>query len=176
MLLSLCLLVPISASAQELDSAKLFEQSESISETAFAENFTVINVTAEEISKTSAYNAITNALNIAKDNATEENPYRVVVDPGNYVISYALCVYNNTTLVLNGVTLTRNRAINIIRTGYGYDEKDTGATGYCYENIAIEGGVLDGENSSFNNTMIKVVHAKNFFLCMLLMFPTGYAR
>lgn len=161
MVLSLCLLVPISASAQEIDTIKLSEQSE-ISETAFAEDSTVINVTAEEISKSSAYNAITNALNIAKDNATEENPYRVVVEPGNYVISYALCVYNNTTLVLNGVTLTRNRAINIIRTGYGYDEKDTGATGYCYENIAIEGGVLDGENSSFNNTMIKVVHAKNF--------------
>ena len=123
---------------------------------------TVVNVSAQEIEMYGAYYAITWALEEAQEYATAENPYRVVVEPGSYCIPYGLCIYSNTTLVLTGVTLTRSRAINMLRTGYGFDTADSGVTGYYYENITIEGGTLDAENSSINSTMIKVVHTKNF--------------
>ncbi len=125
-------------------------------------NYQTINVTSATIADTEASRAIQSALNQAEENATDSNPYRVVVDPGTYTLSSSLRIYSNTDLVLNGVTLTQETGSgytrNILKVGDTSDEN----TGYFYKNITVEGGTLDENGNSA--TAIKGVHVKNFTL------------
>ena len=123
---------------------------------------TELFVRASQINDYGTYSAIQSALDTARCGASENNVYRVTVEPGSYDLTRALHIYSNTILSLGGVTLNRNpdATANMLRTG-DYDSEDSGATGYdAHSNILIEGGIFDGGGTS--NTMIKVAHAKNF--------------
>lgn len=119
----------------------------------------VINVSAEDIETLGPIEAIQNALDTARDNATESDPYTVVIPAGTYGLNTLLRIYDNTTLDMRGVTLVHESDTNIIKVG-AKDTNEEGPEGYCYQNIHLVGGVLDGNQGS--NTLIKVFHAKNF--------------
>ncbi len=130
-----------------------------------ASSYTVISVTKSAIDNKGVYRAVQDALDTAKENATQSKPYKVIVPKGTYTITSGLRVYSNTWLVLNGVTLIRNRGINIVRAGDA-DPKNSGVTGYnAYKNIIIEGGVLDGDYIVDENddgaTIAKFSHGTN---------------
>ncbi|MBR1483269.1 MAG: right-handed parallel beta-helix repeat-containing protein, partial [Ruminococcus sp.] len=125
-------------------------------------NQTELFVRASQISDYGTYSAIQSALDTARYGASENNVYRVTVEPGSYDLTRALHIYSNTILSLEGVTLNRNpeATANMLRTG-DYDSETSGATGYAaHSNILIEGGVFDGGGTA--NTMIKVAHATDF--------------
>ena len=54
------------------------------------------------------YKIIQEALNEARDNATDEMPYKIVIPAGTYDLNGQLKVYSNTWVSMNGVTL-RNK-------------------------------------------------------------------
>ena len=126
------------------------------------QHYTEITVQSSEIQAKGAFKAIQLALNAARYSATKDNIYKVVVEPGSYVLRSALHIYSNTTLSLNRVTLKRHSdaVANMVRVG---DDTaiNKGATGYDgYVNVTVEGGTLNGGATS--NTMVKVTHASNF--------------
>ena len=122
---------------------------------------TDIYVSADEINEYGAASAIQDALSTAAQQGSESNIIRVTVEPGEYTLDYTLFIYGNTWLKLNGVTLSRGSwCENMLRTGDN-DSTDFGVTGYYYKNITIEGGTFDGK-LDIQNTMLKIVHAKNF--------------
>lgn len=123
---------------------------------------TELYVRASQIKDYGTYVAIQSALDIARYSASDNNVYRVTVEPGSYDLTRALHIYSNTSLILDGVTLNRNpeATANMLRTG-DYDSESSGATGYdAHQNITVQGGVFDGGGTA--NTMIKVAHAKDF--------------
>ena len=121
---------------------------------------TVISVTAEDIEYYGALYAIQQALDQARDNATENDPYTVTVPAGTYDLPYVLRMYSNTTLDVTGVTFVRTEGGNMLRTGTE-DSENTGATGYdAYKNIKLIGGTFDGNYGE--NTIIKAFHTTNF--------------
>lgn len=158
LILSVCMLFGmLTATAFSVSAAEAAE--------AVSANQTVINVTNDDISSYGAAKAIQSALNEAKNNATKNNVYKVVVAKGSYVIGTSLKIYSNTYLSLKDVTLIRDKSseINIIRTGTT-DDANTGVTGYtAYTNITIDGGTLDG--SATSNTMVKLAHASDVTVC-----------
>lgn len=122
---------------------------------------TQITVRASEIKEKGIYRAVQAALDIARYSATNDNRYRVVVEPGTYELTRALHLYSNTELVLNSVTLKRHKesCANMLRTG-DYDTESSGAEGYDeYSNLTVTGGVFDG--SATANTVIKAAHTTN---------------
>ncbi|MEE0956683.1 MAG: Ig-like domain-containing protein [Ruminococcus sp.] len=141
----------------------------SVSVSALAENTsggleisgTQIIVRSSEIKEKGTYKAVQSALDIARYSATNDNIYRVVVEPGEYDLTRALHIYSNTELYLKNVKLTRNKksSANMLRTG-DYDTENSGATGYDeYCNMTVTGGVFDGSGTA--NTMIKAAHCTN---------------
>lgn len=125
------------------------------------ENVQQITVSAEMIAQRSAYYAIQSALDQAK---TYEGMTEITVEAGTYDLSYGLCIYSNTILNLDGVTLLRKRDINMLHIG-DYDGSDpstvgnTGVTGYYWHDITVKGGTFDAEAGT--TVMIKGAHAKN---------------
>lgn len=122
---------------------------------------TVITVRSSEIADKGTYKAVQSALDIARYCATNDNIYRVVVEPGEYDLTRSLHIYSNTELYLKNVKLTRNKksSANMIRTG-DYDTVNSGAEGYDeYCNMTVTGGVFDGSNTA--NTMVKAAHSQN---------------
>lgn len=128
---------------------------------AVTEDEVILNVTQEEIESYGFRSAVQAALNEARQNATAQLPYTVVVPEGEYALDYVLRIYSNTTLDLRGVTLTRSGAGagNMLRVG-DEDGVSTGVTGYAYENVRVFGGVFDGNYGE--NTIIKAFHTKSF--------------
>ena len=123
---------------------------------------THIFVSAEEIETYGAQFAIQTALGTASENATDDVPYTVEVEPGEYELTRSLFIYSNTSLIMNGVTLVRARSnMNLLRIGKS-DSVNEGVTGYYYRNISIIGGVFDGSN--YPSTMMKLTHASNVTL------------
>ena len=117
-----------------------------------------INITAAELGQNSPYEAIRNALFRAIEEYDPSRVFKITVAPGSYTLDRGLIIGSNTILCLNGVTLKRGNTMdNLLRTGGAWDE-----SGYRYHNITIEGGVFDNNGSA--NTMLKVVHAKNFVM------------
>lgn len=121
----------------------------------------VIYVSAAEIERGDFTSAVQSALDTARCAAHESNQITVRVEPGEYELRKGLRIYGNTTLSLYGVYIRRvNGAyVNMLRIG-SEDGVSKGVTGYYYENVAIEGGVFDADNTV--QTMIKAAHAKNF--------------
>lgn len=126
---------------------------------AAAQEEVTLRVTEEEIDTYGFRPAVQSALNEAKQKATAQLPYTVVVPQGEYALDYVLRIYSNTTLDLRGVTITRSGTGNMLRVG-DEDGVNTGVTGYAYENVRVFGGVFDGNFGE--NTIIKAFHIKNF--------------
>ncbi|MDD5952631.1 MAG: right-handed parallel beta-helix repeat-containing protein [Oscillospiraceae bacterium] len=120
---------------------------------------TQLFVTEGDIQQQGARRAIQQALLQAKENASKNDPYTITVAPGTYQLDTSLKLYSNTTLILTGVTLKADPENNVLRVG-DVDAFQSGATGYVYENIRVEGGTLDGQKKS--GTILKVGHTKNF--------------
>ena len=136
-----------------------------LTETAAAEASAAADPSVINISKSVIMNEyggdattpISNALKEAEQNATEELPYIITVDPGSYTLSYALRVSSYTTLNLTGVTLTQTSSDqNMLRIGsyFGVDER-----GYCYKDITLIGGTFDQQNNG--TVAVKGAHAQN---------------
>lgn len=125
---------------------------------------TDIFVSAQSIEDNGALWAIQSALNRAgEQNRESDNTIKVVIEPGEYELNGTLHIFSNTWLSMYDVKLTRGPYCkNMLVTGYD-DTVNTGAMGYYYRGITIEGGVFDG-NNSYSNTMLKVVHSKNFVM------------
>ena len=49
---------------------------------------------------------VNEALRTARDNATAENPYTIIIPKGSYKLSGQLRIYSNTTLQATGATIT----------------------------------------------------------------------
>lgn len=122
---------------------------------------TEITVTSDEIEQSDFSAAVQKALDTAKNNASENNPYKVTVEPGDYRLYRGLRIYSNTTLSLYDVEIHRvpGSYVNMLRVG-SEDSVSRGAAGYYYENIAVEGGIFNADHTV--QTMIKAAHAKNF--------------
>ena len=118
-----------------------------------------IQITKDAIKKQGFDAVMQQALNEAKSKATAKKPYEIKVPGGTYQLDHTLLVYSNTKLVLKGVTLRAAKDKNVFHVG-SLDTDSSGAKGYCYKNISIEGGILDGRNHS--GTVVKVGHAENF--------------
>ena len=118
-----------------------------------------IELKAADIKKQGFDTVMQNALNEAKAKATAKKPYEIKVPGGTYQLDHTMLVYSNTKLILKGVTLRAAKDKNVFHVG-SLDTDSSGAKGYCYKNISIEGGVLDGRNHS--GTVVKVGHAENF--------------
>lgn len=90
-----------------------------------------------------AFRIIQDALDEAKAKATDSNPYTVRVVKGSYQLGTGLRIYGNTTLRLDGVTLTmqKGRDGNIIKVGDAGNVGSQGdrQKGYYYKNVAIMG-------------------------------------
>ncbi len=133
------------------------------------DGYVTLNVTKSEIDG-SGTSAIQNALNTARDNATESMPYKITVDSGSYNLTNALYIYSNTYLILDGVTLVRSSELknNILRTGSVPEDTKLCGDGYTvYKNITVDGGekgaVFDADNTE-TNTVVKMGHASNILL------------
>lgn len=117
--------------------------------------------------KDDAYSEIQKALNLAKKKP-ENGPYTVAVTPGKYMIGHSLKLYSNTTLKLEGVSLSLSPLTrsNMIRLGDGDDKQQ----GYYYQNITVIGGDLD--HTGHSNTTIKLAHGKNITIKNVTMHNT----
>ena len=130
---------------------------------AKAYNIYTVTLSKKTISSKGLNTALQAVLNEARQNASDNYRYRVVVPSGTYTVNKSIRLYSNTELCLDGVTLTRDSSagINIIRTG-DVDTVSEGTTGYAHRNIAVTGGTLNGNYTS--NTIVKVGHARDFLL------------
>ena len=133
---------PVSAEENQVYEAELNAESGEVQK---------ITVTAEQIEASSPYRAIQNALNAAED---YEGTTEITVEPGTYTLSYGLDIYSNTTLHLEGVTLVRNRDINMLHVG-GYEN----VSGYYWHDIKVTGGTFDQNQGT--TVCIKAGHASN---------------
>lgn len=132
------------------------------------DNGTVIEIPKSEFDEGySDAKVIQKYLNLARDNATDDNAYRIVVPEGTYEITSGMSIYSNTHLCLNGVILKRcSESIGMFRSGNNSDINN----GYDgYKNITIEGGILDAngnvkEYADNSGTLIRIAHAKNILL------------
>ena len=64
------------------------------------------------------YKIIQEALNEARDNATDETPYKIVIPAGTYDLNGQLKVYSNTWVSMNGVTLRNKYGKTMMRFGW----------------------------------------------------------
>lgn len=78
----------------------------------------------------------------AKDLATDEHPYKVIIPPGNYEIKGTISMYSNIYLYAVGAVMKKVSTKKQILMRLGNSE--TSAGGYDgYRNITIEGGTWD---------------------------------
>lgn len=128
----------------------------------------VLYVSQQDIADSTPSIAIQKALDEARDNATDNTTYYVKVEGGIYEIDTAIRIYSNTTLDVTGVELVKSNKTNILRVGaYNLYSDDNGYMGYYYKNVAIIGGIFNG--NYYSGTIIKVGHCKNFSMkkCIL---------
>lgn len=133
-------------------------------------NYQVIRLTASDLKENPAQ-TIRTALEEARDFATEQKPYKIIVAPGEYTLNYSLHIYSNTYLYSKGVTYKKlsSSTQNMIHIGTRTSEK-----GYYYQNITIDGGIWNGNKSS--NTLMKLEHAQNVTIKNLTLQSTANAH
>ncbi|MBQ8527240.1 MAG: right-handed parallel beta-helix repeat-containing protein [Lachnospiraceae bacterium] len=113
------------------------------------------------------------ALEQARDLATDENPITVKVPAGTYKIASNMHIYSNTTLDLQGVTLKADGSgsFNMIMSGTSgsyMGESNYNNSSLCagyggFKNITIKGGTFVGKKSN-TGTIIRIAHATNVTL------------
>lgn len=101
------------------------------------------------------------ALDTAMKNATAERPYKIVVAPGNYILSRHLVLYSNTFLECTGVTFTKGYTNGTMLT-IGTNKIPATGNNY-YKNITVNGGIFDGDGEGKKKTgsIFKFSHAQN---------------
>lgn len=117
-----------------------------------------------------------NALDYAGVYATSEEPITVVIPKGSYKISDPCHIFSNTTLSMEGVTLTETSTSggNILFSGMSGTRQYKGVSNYntssaCsgyngFENIIFEGGTKGGSfvgKTGNNSSLIRLAHATN---------------
>lgn len=136
---------------------------------AAEKEYKVINITAAELSasKSDISPVVQEYLDEARDNATDDKPYKIVIPAGTYNIVDGFRVYSNTYIYMKDVTLNRVSESGIfLRTGLWTDV----VSGYeGYRNITIEGGTLNGnchldKYKKNNGSFIKMAHSTNVTL------------
>lgn len=86
----------------------------------------------------------------ARDKASDENPCKVTILPGNYSITGTICTYSNIYLYATGAVITKTSPRKELLLRLGNTEKSAG--GYDgYRNVTIEGGVWDANYDSVEN-------------------------
>lgn len=86
----------------------------------------------------------------ARDRATDEKPCKVIIPPGNYILTGTLHMYSNIYLYAEGATIkkTSPRKEILLRLG----DSQTSEGGYeGYRNITIDGGIWDANYESVEN-------------------------
>lgn len=74
--------------------------------------------------------------------ATDSNPYKVIIPPGNYQLTGTICMYSNIHLYAVGAVITKTSTTKHLLLRLGSSEESAG--GYeGYRNITIEGGTWD---------------------------------
>lgn len=131
--------------------------------TVQAKTITVTVEAAEEGDDCSQYD-IQQCLDEA--NYDSQNSYKIIVPKGTYTLSSSLHIYNNTTLVLTGVTLKRGAAFErgaLILVGNPRAESGKSSSprggytkgGYSRgKNIRVVDGVLDAGTKTKNVTTL----------------------
>lgn len=93
-----------------------------------------------------------------KDKATDENPYKIIIPPGNYNLTGTLCMYSNMYLYAQGATIAKTSVNKHILLRLGNTlESEGGYNGY--RNIVIDGGTWD-----FNYKIVKEKDAPGGFV------------
>lgn len=113
------------------------------------------------------YESMQDALNKARDNATESCPYKIVIPAGNYGLSDTLYIYSNTEISANGAHIYKQFMDgSLIKNRIKSDVDPVPYT--ASENITIDGGNWDGntndsvyrDQESFCN--IRIGRCENF--------------
>ena len=114
----------------------------------------VIVVTQADIDREGFTWAVQDALDEARNTATDDAPCTVIVPEGSYDQRYALRIYSNTTLDLRGVTIRRSGAGagNMLRVG-DEDGENTGVTttATSVKAQSVMGTYLDGHTLYVTN-------------------------
>ncbi len=130
--------------------------------------------------------ALDDALEEARDKASDAKKMTVVVPKGTYKISDVLHIFSNTTLDLSqGVTLnfSGNESHTMLMSGINgrYKGKsDYNESSLCkgyngFKNITIKGGTWNSKKSN-KNTIIRLFHAKNVSLENVVISGGGCAH
>lgn len=119
-------------------------------------------ITVDVNASSSVWDAIEGALQYSKNNYQAGRIYTVKVPAGYYSLKKTLHIYGNTTLDLEGVTLTYTKdSGNMIMIGKTETNQDIATMGGygTMENITIKGGTWVGNNSN-TSTLIRMAHMK----------------
>lgn len=124
---------------------------------AFAKtNFTLKVKSGRDISE-----ELQAAFNLARDNPKEK--YVITIPKGKYKIGKLVYIYSNTTLRMNGVTLTRATAEDFTMLRIGIIGDIDQASGYAgFKNVSIEGGTWDGNKT--DGGIMRAAHGQNITL------------
>jgi parallel beta-helix repeat protein len=111
---------------------------------------------------------------VARDYATEAEPYTIYIPGGNYTLSDVVHLYSNITIQMTAetvITTTASSGVNMFLLGTtgsymgedNYNQSDLCAGYGGFQNIAIRGGVLVG-NDKNTSCLLRMAHAKNVTL------------
>lgn len=115
-----------------------------------------------QVSYSQGQKGIQKALNKARDHATADRPYEVVVAAGTYKLNTALHIYSNTELTCEPGTVFKEKVRNnLLKVGRPGVDKE--AHGFYYQNITINGGMWN-RCKLHDSTGIKIAHAANVTL------------
>ena len=132
------------------------------------DGYVVINLSEEELKADDTSAVIQVALDEAYENATDDLPYKIIIEEGSYSLTSSLYVSSNTYLYAQGCTFTQDyeldtnaedhNSFTLIKIAYNQTEAES-VVGYYYKNITIDGGYWD-KNSSIKTGII-IAHATN---------------
>lgn len=143
---------PSAQAAEPLQEESASEETEDFSDgnASEAELGTVYQVATLDVKNGDDITAPLNTLFLElKDKATEENPYKIIIPPGQYQLTGTLCMYSNMYLYARGARITKTSVNKHILLRLGNTlESEGGYEGY--RNIIIDGGTWD-----FNYQIVK---------------------
>lgn len=124
-------------------------------------SYVLIKITQEEMDNDAFY-AIESALKEAKNNASDNYKYKIIVPSGKYTLTSGLHIYSNTILVLQNDTVLKRGfdSGNMIKAGIK-DEINSKYKGY--KDITIQGGIWDSLNIGESCAM-RFAHCTNLTL------------